>query len=139
MNKKRILLYCLIALFVKVRDQVFLFATLGFLPPRIVACILPMLFCKFLKEVKSFVDKFLDYRLLGGDSLKANYLRRRCDFYGFLLNILSCLVVPAWKLQASYIMSWPVESRGRPFFAMTRIATTSSPISGLWPVLGRFM
>ncbi len=36
-------------------------------------------------------------------------LRGRCDFYDLLLNISSYLVVPAWMLQASYIMSWPVE------------------------------
>ncbi len=28
----------------------------------------------------------------------------RCDFYGFLLDISSYLVVPAWMLQASYII-----------------------------------
>ena len=63
-------------------------------------------------------------------SQKIRYCSRgRCDFYGLLLDILSCLVIPAWMLQPSYIMSWPVESCGRPFFAMTRIAMTSSPVT----------
>ncbi len=31
----------------------------------------------------------------------------RCVFYGLILNSLSCLVPPAWMLQASCIMSWP--------------------------------
>ncbi len=61
--------------------------------------------------------------------IRTAHLRGRCDFYGFLLDISSCLAVPAWMLQASYIMSWPVELCGRPFLTSTRIAMTSSPVT----------
>ena len=33
-----------------------------------------------------------------------------CVFYGLILNSLLCLVPPAWMLQVSCIMSWPVGS-----------------------------
>ncbi|HEX9879595.1 MAG TPA: hypothetical protein VGB25_05330 [Candidatus Binatia bacterium] len=49
----------------------------------------------------------------GGGSGGGIRIRGRCGFCGFLVDVVPCLVVPAWTLQVSYITSWPMVLRVR--------------------------
>jgi len=54
-----------------------------------------------LRKVAAMVDFDFVYQEVS--------LRGRCDFCGFMLDILSCLVVPAWMLQ---VIAWSDPASG---------------------------